>query len=522
MPTLLKWLLFILVAAFCFSVFLWLRTRKASRFQGRLTLFFFLFVIIPLAPLTLFLGQLLMKSAETFMLPGVEQSLTQSLDTFRKLLNDRGCVFLRMHPNITTLTPEQLKKAGMVYAGEIAFSSGKARLQTFVASKAGLAIPESRFVDMAPEEALQLAQSGELFIFRGRRLFESWASGDSSFTFVGFETPDYVIQSKERVTKALRNYTTLALLGETMVKGNVIWFAALSFILFIAIVSALLARAVSAGVSGPIRTLTEGMRRIGGGDLDYRVRVKANDEVAYLVESFNRMAEELKKSRESLQRAERAAAWRDVARQVSHEIKNPLTPIEFSIYRLESSLPAEWLDNSDLRESLRIIKEEISSIRKIADAFSQFARLPHSELKPADVGEIVLESVELFRNQAPDMRISFEQAEELPLVPLDAQQIKSVIHNLIKNAIQAGKAGDEIEVKVTADEEPYAVQITITDHGCGMDEETMKRIFDPYFTTKADGSGIGLFLAQRIIADHGGDINVESRPGKGATFTVRI
>ena len=521
MPIIIKWLLFILIAAFSFSIFLWIRTRKASRFQGRLTLFFFLFVIIPLAPLTLFLGQLLMKSAETFMLPGVEQSLTQSLDVFRKLLNDRGRLFLQTHTNIPAVTPEMLKKANVLYAGEIVFASGKAKLQTFVGSEPGLYIPESRFVDISPEDALQRTQSGELFVYKERRLFESWA-GDSSFAFVGFEIPGYVVQTKEKVATALSNYTTLALLGETMVQGNVIWFVLIAFILFIAIVSALLARAVSAGISGPIRKLTEGMHKIGDGDLSYRVRVKAKDEVAYLVESFNRMAEELKKSRESLQRAERAAAWRDVARQVSHEIKNPLTPIEFSIYRLESSVPSEWLDNSDLRESLKIIKEEISSIRRIANTFSQFARMPHTELKPADVGEIVRESVELFRNKAPDMQISFEQAGDLPLVPIDAQQIKGVVHNLIKNAIEASKAGDEIKVKATTDSEPYKVQISVTDHGCGMDEETAKRIFDPYFTTKEDGSGIGLFLAQRIIADHGGDISVESRPGEGARFTIRI
>ena len=265
------------------------------------------------------------------------------------------------------------------------------------------------------------------------------------------------------------------------------------------------------------------MQKISSGDLSYRVHVKAKDEVAYLVDSFNQMAEELQTSRENLQRAERAAAWRDVARQVSHEIKNPLTPIEFSIYRLESSLPEKWLAHDDLHESLRIIKEEISSIRRIANTFSQFAKMPESELKPGNITAIVRESVNLFRNEAAIKKITLATTGDIKPVSMDAQQLKGVFHNLIKNAIEAGTAKDEINVSVEAlRSEHHSVQISITDHGCGMTEETKKRIFDPYFTTKQDGSGIGLFLAQRILMEHGGAISVESRPGTGTTFTIRI
>jgi len=523
MPLIFKWLSFILIFAFGVSIFFWFRMRKASRFQGRLTLFFFLFVIIPLTPLALFIGQLLMTSTQTFMLPGVEQSLTQSLDAIRGQLNDRGLLFLRMHPDAEHLTTEALQRAQAIYAGQIRFQSGTAHVQHFVSLNEDLDVPMQQFPALSPADAMVLLNSGKFYSEEQQHFFESWMQADSVFRFVGFKVPDYVAATKDRVASTLADYTTLALLGETMIQGNAVWFIIFIFILFIAIISALLARSASAGISGPIRKLTEGMRKISSGDLNYRVQVKAKDEVAFLVDSFNQMAQELKTSRENLQRAERAAAWRDIARQVSHEIKNPLTPIEFSIYRLESSLPEKWLAHEDLHESLRIIKEEISAIRRIANTFSQFAKMPQSELKPGNIAEIVRESVNLFRNEAAIKNITLETTGEIKPVLMDAQQLKGVFHNLVKNAGEAGTAEDDIHVKVEALAlEDYSVQISITDHGCGMSEETIKRIFDPYFTTKEKGSGIGLFLAHRIITDHGGTISVTSRPGEGSTFTIRI
>ena len=523
MSLLFKWLSFFLIVAFAASVFFWFRVRKASRFQGRLTLFFFLFVIIPLTPLALFIGQLLMTSTQTFMLPGVEESLTQSLDTFRNQLNDKGLQFLEQHPTLDSVTPDMLVRAEILYAGEISLVDSTTTIRQFVAQvKVQNTMPED-IRNMAPAEALHLPQVGKFYSENGQHYFETWVQSDSSYFFAGFSVPDYVAEAKDRVTSTLANYTTLVLLGETMIQGNAIWFVVFIFVLFIAIISALLARKVSAGVSGPIRRLTEGMRKIGAGDLTFRVKVKAKDEVAYLVDSFNQMAEELKTSRESLKRAERAAAWRDVARQVSHEIKNPLTPIEFSIYRLESSLPPDMLTNRDLSESMRIIKEEIASIRRIANTFSKFAKMPHSELAQADIGEIINESVELFRNDEKNVNISFVQSGNISTVPLDAQQMKGVFHNLLKNAIEASESGGQVSVVVKPlDTGLHKVHISISDKGCGMTEETARRIFDPYFTTKEEGSGIGLFLAQRIITDHRGDINVESAPGEGTTFTIRI
>lgn len=519
MPIYIKWLLFILVFAFLFSIVLWLRTRKVSRFQGRLALFFFLFVIIPLTPLTIFLGQLVLRSTETFIIPSLEDALIQSLDIFRAQLNERGQHFLRAQGTFTHITSEVLQRADILYVGELAPHDSSYHLIYFLSQNKSA--PQNPVSDLSGAEMDQRIRSGRLITLADSTLFESFWRTDSLLLFAGFAVPQDVVDAKNSVTSALRNYATLGLLHETMLEENLFWFIIFIFLLFIAFVSVLLARLVSSGMSGPLLKLTEGMRKIGAGDLNYRVEIKAKDEIAYLVDSFNRMAEELKKSRENLQRAERAAAWRDIARQVSHEIKNPLTPIEFSLYRLESSLPVEWSNNKDFLESLKIIKEEITSIRRIADTFSKFAKMPHAELKNIDLGTIVRASVELFRNDSSGVSIQFQASSDLPPLPVDEQQIRGVMHNLIKNAIEASEKGSVVYVKIEEHSgSKHGVKIEVTDTGCGMDEETIKRIFDPYFTTKQAGSGIGLFLAQRIITDHGGYIEVKSKPGVGTTFSI--
>jgi nitrogen fixation/metabolism regulation signal transduction histidine kinase len=520
MPIYVKWLLFILVFAFLFTIFLWWRTRKQSRFQGRLALFFFLFVIIPLTPLSIFLGQLVIKSTETFMIPGVEESLVQSLDAFRKQLNDKGQHYLQSHENILEISTEQLALDSILYVGQFVQYDSLFILQTFQSTAADISAGTDSIPMLQAEQYIRLGQSISLDT---NDVFESFMLKDSTLLMVAFQVPQYIFDAKNNITSSLRNYTTISLLQETMVEENVFWFVIFIFILFTAVVSVLLARLVSSGISDPIIKLIEGMRIIGSGDLSFRVQAKAKDEVAYLIDSFNNMAEELKISRENLQRAERAAAWRDIARQVSHEIKNPLTPIEFSIYRLESSLPPEWSQNADFSESLRMIKEEIAAIRRITDTFSKFAKMPHAEFKSMDVSEVVRSSADLFRNDSSGIPIQFQAEAELPPVQIDEQQIRGVLHNLIKNAIEACEADGRVAVCVSnSDKAKHRVKIDVQDNGSGMDEGTLKRIFDPYFTTKDDGSGIGLFLAKRIITDHGGALEVHSEPGEGTTFTILL
>lgn len=522
MSKLVLWLVGVLLFAFAISIFLWFRTRRVSRFQARLALFFFLFGIIPATPLTLFLGQLLVKSSETFLAPGIEGALTTSLETFRRLLNEQGKLFLHLYPDVENLSSEIMDQSDVIYVGVLETQPSGLILTCFKSTVEHITYPEERFESLLPQDLRQRTINGELYTLGEEQYFESYVQMDSGYHFAGFTTPPYLDAAKNKVSSALQNYLTLGLLQTTMVEENVVWMILLIFILFVAVISVLLARLVASGISEPIKSLTHGMEIIGSGDLDYRIHVKAKDEVAFLVDSFNHMAKELKQSREELQRVERIAAWRDIARQISHEIKNPLTPIEFSIHRLESSLPDEWLNSTDLRESLDIIQQEIKTIRTIADTFSQFAKMPQLDLQKIDINPVIRSSVDLFRNETTGISIRLDECV-IPEINVDEQQFRRVMHNLLKNAIEACQSGDQVSVSLkAADSESHTVQITVADTGCGMDDKTLSRMFEPYFTTKKDGSGIGMFLVQKIVSEHGGILKVDSEPGKGTTIIILL
>jgi len=518
------WLIGAAVLVVASAFFLWRRTRKRSPFQARLAILFFLFVIIPIIPLTFFASHLLTQSTKMLMLPGVENALVESLDILRHQLNRRGRQFLEEHQNIQNLSQAELRQANMCYAGHIVQQDTQNVVLHFQTIAPGKLDQTKLYQDIDFSSLEDRRSIGYMGQIDSIRVFESYYTlSDSSLIFVGFALPPEVVAAAENISMAHRQYSSINLLHETVVDEGMIGIAALVFIIFLALVSLALSRLVASGISEPIKELSSGMKKIGAGDLSYRVNAKAKDEIAFLISSFNAMAQDLKVSRENLQRAERAAAWRDIARQISHEIKNPLTPIEFSLYRLQASLPADALENQDLQEAMRIIREEISSIRRITSEFSQFARMPLMDLKPRSIGDIVTQSVQLFRHQQNDIDIQYDIDENLPKVQLDEEHFRRVIHNIVKNAIEASEVNTCVHVQVSkGGQGKQGVVVFVTDQGCGMDDETRRKIFEPYFTNKKDGSGIGLFLVHKIISDHGGTIDVKSEPGKGTVFSIML
>jgi len=501
---------------------LWRRSQVRSRFQARLSILFFLFALIPTVPLTGFVSLLVTKSTELLLLPGVEPALSRSIEAMRTLLHNRGELFLSEHPDMGEIQSGHLENAGAVYSGEIRASGAGEQIVVFRgldSTAAALSLRSLDFRLVQSEGAFgRIVGEGEQQVYQ---VFRSLS--DSTLHFVGLSLPADIVEAKNDLTLALKNVASLNLLRETFVEQGLMWAGAVVFILILALISVLLARAIARGISEPIRQLTEGMRRIGAGDLSHRIEVKASDEIEFLVHSFNQMAEELKESRENLKRAERAAAWRDVARQVSHEIKNPLTPIQLSLHRIKTSLPAEWIQRSDLEKSFRVIEEEINSMRRIATEFSEFAQMPHLDLKEDDVAEVLRRSAHLFEGEAYKISLKLEIDQDLPRVAIDRHQLRRAIHNLLKNAMEASRPGEEVTLRAKSGSGTGSgIRIEITDHGHGMDQPTLERAMDPYFTTKKRGSGLGLFIVQRIIGDHGGRIEISSEKNRGTTVSISL
>jgi nitrogen fixation/metabolism regulation signal transduction histidine kinase len=232
------------------------------------------------------------------------------------------------------------------------------------------------------------------------------------------------------------------------------------------------------------------------------------------------MAHELQQSREQLSKAERELAWKEMAKQVAHEIKNPLTPIKLSIQHLRQAY-TDKVDNFGdiLQRVTKTIIEQIEVLSRIASEFSHFARMPRRRLEECNINEMLDESVTLFQDEK---RIAFirKYADTMPLVITDREELRRAFVNILRNAVQAIPQKGTITV-VTVVEKGNIV-IDIHDTGVGIPDEIRDKLFEPSFSTKTDGMGLGLALVKKTIEDLQGTITVISQPGKGTQVTIAI
>jgi signal transduction histidine kinase len=297
-------------------------------------------------------------------------------------------------------------------------------------------------------------------------------------------------------------------------------FAALLALLAAAAAAALAGRVVAARITRPVEALRDGAARVAAGDLGARVEARASGEVGELVGAFNAMTADLARSRTRLAQAERIAAWREVARRLAHEIRNPLTPIAMSVETLRDALERRRPDFPEIfEEGTRAISDEVRRLARIVDEFGRFARLPAPERSAVAPAELVASALALFPAPPPGVEISRRVEPGLPPVLADRDQVTQVLLNLVRNGLDAlGEGGGSISV--AAARAPGGVAFTVADGGPGIPAADLPRVFEPYFTTKAGGTGLGLAIARRIAEEHGGSLEAASEPGAGATFTL--
>jgi nitrogen fixation/metabolism regulation signal transduction histidine kinase len=298
-----------------------------------------------------------------------------------------------------------------------------------------------------------------------------------------------------------------------------------------ALVAAVLALAAAVVLSGriarPVRELAGAAHAVAAGDMPQTVPAAGPHEIAELARTFNVMTEQLRESRERLLQAERVAAWREMARRLAHELKNPIFPIQLSIETLRRVLEKDaQITNAEdafrdlFLESSDTILEELRSLRKIIDEFSEFARMPRPQMSPLDVNGVVERAVDLYRPRANGVLIETTLGEPSPRVNADRDLLGRALGNLISNALDAMPDGGRLAVRTGS--AAGTVTVEVEDSGPGLTEEQKTRLFTPYFTTKKGGTGLGLAIVQGIISDHGGRIQVRSEPGQGTAFTILL
>ena len=296
------------------------------------------------------------------------------------------------------------------------------------------------------------------------------------------------------------------------------------------LLGALLSWWAAARVTRPVRQLVAAAGEVAEGNWSAHVDVRGKDEVGKLARSFNQMTLQLIEQRERLIQAERVAAWREVARRLAHELKNPLFPLQTTVENLRRAKAqggegGRGQFEEVFQESTGILLSEIDNLKKIIGRFSDFARMPQPELARVNLNELVRDIVKLFEAQfsavgRPPITPELHLAEDLPPVQADATLLRRAIENLVLNAMDAMPAGGVLMLRTS--QEGGDVSLEVSDTGSGLTPEECERLFTPYYTTKQHGTGLGLAIVQSVISDHGGRISVESEAGVGTSFHIHL
>lgn len=296
--------------------------------------------------------------------------------------------------------------------------------------------------------------------------------------------------------------------------------------LIVMAISALLNILITKQMSKPLIDLKGRLKSIRLKGNNEKLSYSRNDEIGQLVKQYNKMVEMLDDSADKLAKNERETAWKQMARQVTHEIKNPLTPMKLTIQQLQRMQGGDDQEafNAYFKKTSAMLIEQIENLSNIATAFSDFAKMPEAKRERVDIQAKIESIVSLFADNDEHMRISYTPivSDNPPIILADKEQLTQVFNNLIKNAIQAIPSGNEGRIDISLSEENEKVKVTIKDNGTGIEECIREKLFTPNFTTKSSGMGLGLAIVKNIVDKNGGNIWFDTEVGAGTSFYVEF
>lgn len=290
---------------------------------------------------------------------------------------------------------------------------------------------------------------------------------------------------------------------------------------FLLLCAAVMAYFISNSITRPLRFISEKLRILNLNKRNEPIEWRSRDEVGALITEYNKMIAELENSAAKLARSERESAWREMARQIAHEIKNPLTPMKLSIQYLQRAID-EGKDVTELAKRVnKTLVEQIDNLSTIATAFSSFAQMPKGQNEVFDLNDLLRGIVGLFEKE-DNVRIQLTTHKEQAMIYADKNQMVSVFNNLIKNAIQSIPDGTRGDINVITMEEMGHIKTIVMDNGSGIPKDSYDKVFVPNFTTKSSGTGLGLAICKQIVESAGGKIWFESTVGEGTSFFVTL
>jgi nitrogen fixation/metabolism regulation signal transduction histidine kinase len=484
--------------------------------RNRLLIAFIVLAFLPCVVLTLFISEKLSRSLAFWGRPGVERTVDSSVGAARLALR---ALKDHLRDGVDGVAEGRPAPGGLDVLRIYELEDGRYTLREAEPSAAGLLL--------APE-AIEGALHSTRVIERPEGFILAVAALDSAAQRVvvgGYALPPELFV---QIAEARRGATLFDRLRLYLtVSRRWIWISTFLLAGLVLGVALIVAQLMASTLTRPISGLVVAMEQVGRGEPAPVLPVAGGPEMAYLVRSFNRMAGELDRSRRALRRAERLAAWQDLARKVAHEINNPLTPIQFALHRLKQELgtaPEGIAAERQARasEALDAILGEVETLRHVAGEFSRLGKLPTPELQPVDLGPLLQETAELYRT--PGIEVTLDLPPELPAVDADPRLIRMVLVNLLKNAVEAMPGGGSIAIRgrPIQNGNRQSVEIQVADSGPGIPPDLQDRIGEPYVSAKRGGSGLGIAVALKILDDHGAAFELSNRPEGGALARITL
>ncbi len=292
------------------------------------------------------------------------------------------------------------------------------------------------------------------------------------------------------------------------------------------LVAVLLSGWIASRVTRPVEQLAAAAREVTAGNWNVQVPQTANGDLGELIEAFNRMTRELMEQRGQLVQTERVAAWRELARRLAHELKNPLFPLQLTVENLvRARQHSPEMFEEMFQESTATLLAEIANLKTIIGRFSEFSRMPQPKFQRVDVNELAVGVMRLFQGQidSPDRSKIVSQLDlgsDLPAIAGDPDLLHRAISNLVLNGMDAMPTGGTLTLRTRRHD--GGIELDVEDTGTGLTPEECDRLFTPYYTNKQHGTGLGLAIVQSVVSDHGGRVTVSSAPGRGTTFRIEL
>ena len=532
------WVIFLAFVITIIVGYRWRHPERYSRFQLKLTLALILFLLIPTVPLLYASGSAVDVVRAFFVRLPVDEAMESGLDVVRLALTDEE---QRLQAWCNEITGEGAESTSGLIPPDFNLQFSRDEMGNWVISEFRAEAGRSGFEtdtlaadppDPRIEQPQVLADveftwdERTFFNYRDRGVYMALIkpSESDAIECAGIWVDPLIVRARYALEEGLDKFGFITGLGGTGLQEG-LWIIASLWLVILTVGAFFAARLLARGVSNPVLGLAKGMAAVADGDLNVRVDVEARDEMQVLVDSFNTMTDQLKEARERIVFVEKQAAWRDVARGIAHEIKNPLTPIQIGLHRVRTRLESDgtWETDPAIRESIQTMNEEVDALRRMAASFSEFAQLPQPDLELADLETVVRNAVALFQEGSQISRLNVRVIGQIPALKMDADLIKRAMINLVKNGVESVESAGGGEVNVVLERKGNSVQVEVRDSGIGFDPEDAARLFYPDYSTKSRGTGLGLSMVARIMADHSWQITAESNGHKtGAVMRIRI